>query len=372
MAKRQSSSAGFYRTPAVWVFAVCVLSCPGWLSCCPADDFRAVLVDAQQISESSLRRFAEQGTTTVVLKLTTAAGPQRRLETTAAEQIQKSGLKLNYWIEIARCPELADAHPEWMASLQGHPEWRRLHPDAPHPLPNQVIKNYPWVPILYEESFAAHLRRTEQLLTGIPAAGALFLNGLQGAPSACGCGNSLCRWTADYGPIVTATPLKSPAAAEFVAAVKRIPPGRQVIPVWLTECEKHDCTPDGLCAGVGCFDGICWRAWQRQLTPVAEESELIGAFVPYKLFRRDLPRYGKPGGWIQECVRNFEQIPVVHGGRGIPANRLILFLQGWDVTPEETVRQRHLAEESGVSGYVLMHSPVDQSWSPRLFSLPAN
>ena len=37
--------------------------------------------------------------------------------------------------------------------------------------------------------------------------GRRFLNDLQAAPSACGCGNTFCRWTPDYGPIRTATEL---------------------------------------------------------------------------------------------------------------------------------------------------------------------
>ncbi|MCA9064324.1 MAG: hypothetical protein KDA96_14740 [Planctomycetaceae bacterium] len=348
--------------------------CAALLFTCPTDgraaEFRAVLVDAGQVSQSTVREFADAGFHTIVLKLTTADGKQREQESAAAKRILEAGLQLNYWIEIARCPELADEHPEWMASLQGHPEWRRLHPDAPQPTQGQVIKNYPWVPILYHEASVAQLDRVKQLLSEIPPAAAVFLNGLQGAPSACGCGNSLCRWTADYGPILTATPIESGAAAKFVATVKQQHPACLIIPVWLTECEKHDCTPEGLCAGVGCFDGICWRAWEQQLTPLAEENDLIGVFTPYKVFQRDLPRYGTTGGWVQECIRSFEQMPVLHGGPAIPANRLIPFLQGWDVTPEDLENQKRLVTDSGAAGYVVMKSPIDQSWSPRLYQIP--
>ena len=42
-----------------------------------------------------------------------------------------------------------------MASLQGHPEWRRLFPQAPQPRDGEVVKNYPWVPVLYQEAAAA-------------------------------------------------------------------------------------------------------------------------------------------------------------------------------------------------------------------------
>ncbi|MCA9061263.1 MAG: hypothetical protein KDA85_22270, partial [Planctomycetaceae bacterium] len=296
---------------------------------------------------------------------------QQAQEIAAAQLILEAGLKLSYWIEIARCPELADTHPEWMATLQGHPKWRRLFPGVPEPRQDEVIRNYPWVPILYQEAFDSHLLRVQRLLNDAPIASAIFLNGLQGGPSACGCGNSLCRWTAHYGPIKTATPIDEGAAATFVAAVEKIQPDVQVIPVWLTECEKHDCTPEGLCAGVGCFDGICWRAWEQQLTPVAEHSNLIGALMPYKLFQRDLPIYGETGGWVRHCIRNFEQMPAIHSGRSIPANRLIAVIQGWDVTPEEIHAQQRQVHDAGAAGFVLIRSPLDQSWTPQLHHLPA-
>ena len=174
-----------------------------------------------------------------------------------------------YWIEIARCPSLADEHPRWMASVQGHDEWRRLFENPPRPDESQVVKVHPWVPVLYEESFAAHLDRVRAVISNLPPAEGILLNDLQGPPSACGCGNPQCRWTADYGPRRTATPKDDFAARDFLVEVRKLT-DKQVIPIWVTECEQHDEAADGWCAGVGCFRGICWKAYTKQLMPVAE------------------------------------------------------------------------------------------------------
>jgi hypothetical protein len=254
-----------------------------------------------------------------------------------------------------------------MASLQGHPEWRRFFKDAPLPGDNEVIKNYPWVPILYKEAFKAHRQRTAQLLKGKPLAAGIFLNDLQGAPSACGCGNPLCRWTADYGPVCTATPLGDDAAAQFTAAVKEMAPGSRIIPVWTTECEAHDGAPDGLCAGVGCFQGLCWKAYTAQLTPIAREAEWIGVLLAYREFQQDASQYGAKAGWVRHALDSFTTMPPRHQGEAIPTKRLIAVLQGWDVSEAEMQAQIAHAEAAGVAGYVVASLvKIEQGWAPKL------
>ncbi|MBP85683.1 MAG: hypothetical protein CMJ64_03040 [Planctomycetaceae bacterium] len=101
--------------------------------------------------------------------------------------------------------------------------------------------------ILNKEPFQQQLQRVEKLLADRAQPKGVFLNDLQGAPSACGCGNHLCRWTTDYGKIRTATRLGNDAPAAFVVAVKKLLPQSNVIPVWTTECEEHD-TARTVCA----------------------------------------------------------------------------------------------------------------------------
>src|SRR6059036_943487 len=92
---------------------------------------KGVLLDPSQVTDDRLRKLAGNRWNSVVLYLADETRPERTRA--AAERVQAAGLGLSYWIEIGRNPALADRHPEWMASLQGHSEWRRHFPNAPVP-----------------------------------------------------------------------------------------------------------------------------------------------------------------------------------------------------------------------------------------------
>ena len=291
-----------------------------------AAQFRGVLVSAAQLGD-----LKKDGPRTVVLNLDANAGD-------AARRIRAAGFELYYWIEVGRNPAMAEAHPEWMASLQGHPEWRRFFPTAPQPGPGAVVKNYPWVPVLYRESFDAHLGRVAALLKDVPAPEGIFLNDLQGAPSACGCGNILCRWTTDYGPIRTATRLGPEAAAQFAAAVARLAPQARIIPVWTTECEEHDKAER--CGGVGCFTGACWVEYTKQFLPLAAQCETLAVLAPYRAFGRD-------AGWVKRSIESFQP-------RGIAADRLIAVVEDGD------------SSLAGAAGRLVSRMKIAQDWQPRI------
>src|SRR5262249_14221798 len=155
------------------------------------------------------------------------------------------------------------AHPRWMASLGMHADWQKRFPNVPLPVKDkEVAKAYPWVPIGYRETFDAHLARIKELQgRAVEPFRGLLLNDLQGGPAACGCGNLQCRWALDYGVPSTADKLEGPdVAARFLTAVRKIAPGKTVIPVWMTECEHDDLAAQlrngaastGLCGSVPC------------------------------------------------------------------------------------------------------------------------
>ncbi|MEZ6062656.1 MAG: hypothetical protein R3C19_20115 [Planctomycetaceae bacterium] len=330
------------------------------------DGLRGALLSIDDATEKRIQTLKAGGTTGIVLSLPEAAGNVTPAEQKAVERIAAAGLELYYWIEVARCPELANAQPKWMASLQTHEEWRRLFPDAPAAGDDEVIKVYPWVPILSRETFDGQLQRVTALLSKRTDAKGVFLNDLQGAPSACGCGHPLCRWTSDYGRKRTTTALGPDAAALFVKAVQDSLPECAVIPVWATECEEHDGAADGLCAGVGCFNGICWKAWTEQLVPVARVSRRVGVLAAYREFQRDSKVYGGKAEWIRQAVEFFETMPRREGARGVEAARLVTVVQGWGVDDDDIAAQIAVATDSGVSGFVVAYSRIEQSWEPRL------
>lgn len=284
--------------------------------CAPAQvatrPFHGALLAAEQITESRLSTLKSSGVDAITGPIHGRVA-LRATEDVACERIRNAGFALSFWIKVARCPELADAHPDWMASLQAHSEWRRLFKDSSIPGDGEVVKTHPWVPILDKEPFAGQLSRIESLLQGRPAVAGVFLNDIHGAPSACGCGRHLCRWPSDYGKLRTTTPLGNKAPADLVKAVQTLVPQSEVIPVWMTECEQHDGAHDGLCAGVGCVKRICWKARTAQLMPVAEQCSTLGALLPYRSFQRDLPIYGPEAGWIRHFQR-LDYWPCCRGG----------------------------------------------------------
>ncbi|MFN3650602.1 MAG: hypothetical protein ACK47B_13580 [Armatimonadota bacterium] len=323
----------------------------------------AVLLPVDQAKEDQLARIRREGAAGVALPL--ARGERESLRRAAA-RVTSAGLELYYWVEVGRCPELADTNPQWMASLQGHSQWRRHFPRVRQPEAGEVVKNYPWVPIRYREAFAAHLHRVGELLRDLPTPKGIFLNDLQAAPSACGCGNPLCRWTPDYGPVRTATELPADAAARFVAEVRKLSPGSEIIPVWTTECEEHEMAEGEACDGVSCFTGACWTAYTEQLMPVAKEAKRIAALLPYRAFKKDLPRYGPEAAWVRHALGSFQKMPPLRKGAAVPAERLVAVLQGWDVTPAQRQAQIEQSRAAGAGGYLVAEIEIEQGWQPRI------
>lgn len=354
------------RLGAIGLFSTIVCGLIGNLAAEDAVYFRGALLDASQVVEARLLQLKRQRVSAVVVRIEDPQSKYEKLVQSAARQVRQAELELFYWIEVARCPSMADENPTWMASQQTHPEWRRLHPDAPVPSDDEVIKTYPWVPILSRETFEAHRERVQTLLERLPQSKGVFLNDLQGAPSACGCGNLLCRWTSDYGKRRSTVPLSDEAPALFVSQLSKLFPQVDFVPVWTTECEEHDGAKDGMCAGVGCFNGICWKALTAQLAPVASAGQKIGLLVPYKDFQRDLPIYGQPAGWIAHAVSSLAEMPSKYNRSPVEAGRVITVLQGWEVTDEEIAAQIRVAEQADVGGYIVAHAKIEQSWEPRL------
>jgi hypothetical protein len=287
--------------------------------------------------------------------------------TDAVKLLSRAGFSVEYFVEVARCVEMAELHPEWMGSIQGHDEWRRLYPDLRPLGVGEVVKVWPWVPVLYRETFDAHIARLSGLLKALPVAKRVWLHDLQGSPSACGCGHPLCRWTTDYGEVRTATMLDENAAAEFLKEIGSRFPETHFVPVWVTECEAAD--EHEACGGVGCFEGLCWKKWAEQLEHVASQSPVMGASCLYKVHDRDLARYGEEAAWVAAAIGLFEAIPGEFDGAGVESARIVAALQGWDVTESEIEAQVSAARDAGVRGTLLVTTPVEQSWKPVILDI---
>jgi hypothetical protein len=332
----------------------------------PGPPVRGVFGKPERLTPEFLAEWKSRGATAVVVPLDEETRGRWR---PIADRVERAGMTLWPWVEVARNPALAGVHPEWMAATGGHhDDWRRRFPDAPKAKPGEVIKAWPWVPIGYATAFAAHRERLETLLAGLPGAWAgAFLNDLQAGPSSCGCGNDQCRWALDYGtpPTAERTP-GDDAAARLVAALLARHPGKAIIPVFVTECEPADLPGavdgTGLCGGVACARGDCWPRYVRSWNPLVDATAgPIAVALWSETFRRD------PARWIEAALPLFQKPP--RGGTPLPPERTVAVIQAWGT------QGRHADEfpkrvEPWSRGWVVMLDPVEQSWEPRAVTIP--
>ncbi len=337
-----------------------------------------VLTDANEVTPEALDRWRGEGFTAVVVPLD-EEHPAKVYETTA-QSVAAAGLDLYYWVEVARNERMADAHPRWMASLGLHDDWLARHPRANKPGKGEVAKAYPWVPIGYAEGFQAHLGRLERLLdvASEPFRG-LLLNDLQGGPASCGCGNLQCRWAIDYGVPETATKEGvDDAAARFVAVTAKLAPHKEIIPVWMTECEAGDLpldkSPDskstGLCGSVACANGTCPRAFATQLGALLDaHAGPLGLFVAEHAAGRDPNIYGGPGGWVAASVAYLDGTRLARPERAPTHDRIWLVVQGSPENPTQEEAARRAAHKLRPGAVVVSRIKVEQSYEPRVIAI---
>jgi hypothetical protein len=334
--------------------------------------FEIVLVEPQAVQADAVARWKQEGFTGVAMVL--KEEPNDEEYRRGASVIAAASVDIYYWIEVGRNVPLAAAHPRWMASLGTHEDWQKRFPGARLPATNEVAKAFPWVPIWYRENFDAHLSRIEKLLRKVPASyRGLLVNDLQGAPSSCGCGNLQCRWATDYHVSSTATRVAGDdAAARFVSAVRERAGAKQVVPVWVTECEEEDLPanrrPDGrstgLCGTVGCAVGLCPKDFTKQWSGLlASHDGPIGLLGLHREFGRDTAQ-GPGPAWVKSTLRYVDQVPAKNGGKPVPHERLWLVVQGYDTAEEPAARK--LAAEQGVAAVVVARTRIDQSYEPRI------
>lgn len=336
-----------------------------------ADLLQIILADPNSVTAQTVAKWKEQDFTAVAVLLdekTPASVYQN-----SAKHISEAGLQTYYWIEVARNPEMAAKHPRWMASLGAHPDWQKNFPNAPEPGINQVAKAYPWVPISYSETYEAHLARIEQLLKHVPPGWqGLLLNDLQGGPSSCGCGNILCRWAVDYHVASTATKLKDPAvAARFLVDVKKHTAGKEVIPIWTTECSDVDMPPDknngkpgtGKCGTVGCATGACPLSFTDQfMALVAGYNGSIGLLALHHALEREDERFGGGPTWFENTFPYVNKTLSANDGRPVLPERLWLVVE--DVPSLKSLREQ--AAKLGAGAVIVSQIKIDQSYEPKI------
>lgn len=330
-----------------------------------------LIVDPMDVSQKKVTAWKNEGFHLVVLTL------DERFDATiyqkAAQIIAADSLDLYYWIEVGRNATFAKEHPEWMATLGMHDDWRKQFPNVPKLQKGEVAKAWPWTPIAYEKAFTAHLARIRDLLRRVPQSySGVLLNDLQGGPSSCGCGNLQCRWAIDYNVPHTAQRVSgNDVAARFVDDVKKIVVGHKVIPVWTSECERDDMAlkkipnqkwTTGYCGGVDCFNYCHDRFAEQWLALQAKQDDPIALLLLHKEFKRDRDEYGGKTAWIASAPGYLSDEKI----KKAPPKSLWLVVQGFDVTPEEEAAARKSAETTPADVIILARARIEQSYEPRV------
>jgi hypothetical protein len=330
-----------------------------------------VMVNPDSVNDAKLAAWKKEGIAAVVLVLDERF--DAAIYEAAAKAAAANGLDLYYWIEVGRNRKFATEHPEWVASLGMHDDWRKQFPKVRQLTKGEVAKAWPWTPIAYRDAFDAHIARIKSLLTRVPTDyRGLLLNDLQGGPSSCGCGNLQCRWAIDYNVPATTKKLGGhDVAAQFIAEIEPLAPGKQVIPVWTTECEEHDMAlgkqpmrswTTGYCGTVDCL-GYCFARFSEQWNALQNAHHgTVALLALHKEFRRNRTEYGATAVWIKNAIRYVDRKELK------PAASLWVVVQGFGVDAHEEKAARQAAAETGADAVLVARIPIDQSYEARIMS----
>ncbi|MCE9594364.1 MAG: hypothetical protein K8S98_09220 [Planctomycetes bacterium] len=188
-----------------------------------------------------------------------------------AERLSSGGVRASYWIDVARAPTLADAHPEWM-----------LEPGPANE--QQTSRGWLRVPRTSNEVVEAQVERMRDLLAGLPTPERVYLSGLQRtSPRADG--------STTIGPRRSAAdssgPDDSAMRVRFVEAVRALAPTSEVVPVLTYDSFAQDATEP--------------PEWISLAAALANSGSRIGVAVPlnsplgvegsFDRLRRDLGAY---------------------------------------------------------------------------------
>lgn len=244
-------------------------------------------------------------------------GEDAASESAARAATRAAGLAAHGWLQVARDPEAACAHPEWMHAPQHH-EWLRHFPDFRHGHPALVA---PYIGLNTRAAAEHALARAARIIDGAPWADLVWLGDIQGPPMGCGCGNPCCRsWDNAPGPKLAPTAYDNPELLfprEFFAALASALPGRVLVPVLCPECERFldlegvgdPDGPDGtdLCQGVPCVP-CTQQFWPDLLRAFRGAVPTVGLLLLNDALGKDHPVFGPPRAWSRLAYRHYSAL----------------------------------------------------------------
>ena len=251
----------------------------------------------------------------------TAIAWDLRLSCDAAVAAAKSADMVSVgWLQAARDPEAAEAHPEWLHAPQ-HWEWVGRHTGSPelgggggvHPM---LVGG--WIGLNTKEPFAHALITVTERVSANPWCTRLYLSEIQGPPMGCGCGNPCCRsWDNAPGEKLAQTAYEKPEILfplAFFQAVRAAFPRLDIVPILCPECERGIVVdgvddPDGpagtnLCQGIPCVRPCALDYWPRLLEAFRAETKTVGLLALTEALQKKHAVYGEPG-WALRAHRHY-------------------------------------------------------------------
>jgi hypothetical protein len=236
-------------------------------------------------------------------------------EDDALRATQAAGLRSHAWMQVARDPEAAGAHPEWMHCPQHH-EWLRRFPDYQGAHPAVVA---PYIGLNTQAAFDYALAKAKAAIEAAPWAEQVWLADIQGPPMGCGCGNPSCRsWDNAPGPKLACTPYDRPEILfplEFYTALRALLPNTEIVPVLCPECERRIeidgvADPDGpqgtdLCQGIPCGDICTVQYFPRLLAGFRQTTAPLGMLLMVEALEKNHAVFGPPCTWATRAHRHY-------------------------------------------------------------------
>lgn len=197
-----------------------------------------------------------------------------------------------------------------------------------------------------DDGFEARLARARRVLADRPPCDAIFVAGLEGERLPCGCFEATCAASADAPPVQS--------TVRFLAALRSLPAGPILVPVWPDESGPGAAT----CSDPGCLAAHCaersTQVWSALLADSPRMALVFGPQAP-----------GDPAVRVGERLRLWSRLrgssPTGQGGVGAT---IVTVLPGLNWSGDQLAAAVAAVRGSDRGGFVVLHCATRRSERP--------
>jgi hypothetical protein len=100
--------------------------------------------------------------------------------------------------------------------------------------------------------------------------------------------------------------------------------------------------------------------------PVSKNSDRIAALTLQRKFNRSLSENQPEKNWLEYAIGTFQEMPRIHGGDEIPAQRIVSVIEAWEADSHFVAQQVETNRTLHTGGYIIAYDDIDQSWTPKI------